>query len=378
MLIFMAIFIPEMVKNLKPLSLIWMMQCGYTDGSDRLYLRLPSILVHIIDTDSPLASWREPGGIDADARSEIVVVLNAYMNVNTHNILRQRTYTVRSHVKYGYGFSPMVRHPELARDRKPRIRWQYFHEMKKIEPKFMEKFPPPPGLSNPNASVSGGLAAAPESHANVGSKISMSGYKNSDQEKEELENDESDIPMGLERYRTNPTTSLTEGTSKKLQQWMLLRNYSRQTSDAGNSLPPPAALHPSLPGKERFRETDYTEEDVAKNDFTVQAMDLHRYSAAIGYSDSIPKSGSLTFTPLPTDFKSTTAKAQEKGETDEEASNIVLVLKEEGRSGLSTGNEPEESSKLPGMQPIIYEANEPDEDAGPIHFVYVILTLNGS
>lgn len=339
-------------------------------------MRLPSIVVHVIDTDSPLASWREPGGIDADARSEIVIVLNAYMNVNTHNILRQRTYTVSSHVKYGYGFSPMVRHPDLARDRKPRIRWQHFHDMKKIDPKVMEKFPPAPGLSNPNASVSSGLAAAPESHANVGSKMSMSGYKTSGPEKEELEDQILDIPMGLERYRTNPTLSLTEGTSKKLQQWMLLRNYSRQTSDAGNSLPPPAALHPSLPGKERFRETDDAEDEVAKNDFTVQAMDLHRYSAAIGYSDSIPKPGSLTFTPLPTDFKSTTAEAQEKGEIDKEASNTDLSSQEEGRGGLFVVNRPGESSKLMGMQPVIHEANEPEEDAGPIHFAYVIFYMH--
>jgi hypothetical protein len=204
----------------------------------------------------------------------------------------------------------------------------------------------------------------------------MSGYKTSGPEKEELEDQIFDMPMGLERYRTNPTLSLTEGTSNKLQQWMLLRNYSRQTSDAGNSLPPPAALHPSLPGKERFRETEDTEDEVAKNDFTVQAMDLHRYSAAVGYSDSIPKSGSLTFTPLPTDFKSTTAEAQERGEIDTETSAPAVATEEEGRSGLSVVNRPGESSKLIGMQPVIHETSEPEEDAGPIHFAYVIFYMN--
>jgi hypothetical protein len=149
------------------------MQCGYEDGSDRLYLRLPTLLRHVIDSDSPLAAWLEPGGMDADIRSEICVVVNGYMNYDNSNVLRQRTYTVDHHVKYGYGFVPIVRHPALSRDRKPRVRWQHFHVFTAAQ--GMEKFPPPPsfaqnrlpgGAMGPTTAHSG-LIVAPESHGNM-------------------------------------------------------------------------------------------------------------------------------------------------------------------------------------------------------------------
>jgi hypothetical protein len=103
------------------------------------------------------------------------------MNVNNEIRLRQRTYAVDHHLRYGYTFRPMVKHPKLARDRKPRVRWQHFHD---VQPAAgMEPFPQPPAhgrlaLTGPAAAAAaaGGatvLAVAPESHANLRSIASM-------------------------------------------------------------------------------------------------------------------------------------------------------------------------------------------------------------
>jgi len=53
----------------------YQLECGYESGFDRLHLRLPTLLSHVIDADSPLAAWREPGGVEIDNMSEIVVVV---------------------------------------------------------------------------------------------------------------------------------------------------------------------------------------------------------------------------------------------------------------------------------------------------------------
>jgi hypothetical protein len=52
------------------------LQCGYEDGTDRLHLRLPVEVTHVIDDDSPLANWLEADGMARDADSEIVVVVS--------------------------------------------------------------------------------------------------------------------------------------------------------------------------------------------------------------------------------------------------------------------------------------------------------------
>ena len=44
-------------------------------GADRLCLRLPTVLTHVIDVGSPVAHWADPSGILLDADSEIVVVV---------------------------------------------------------------------------------------------------------------------------------------------------------------------------------------------------------------------------------------------------------------------------------------------------------------
>ena len=54
------------------------LQCGYEDGTDRLHLRLPMLLTHVIDADSPLVAWLQPGGLEQDLQSEIVVVVSFF------------------------------------------------------------------------------------------------------------------------------------------------------------------------------------------------------------------------------------------------------------------------------------------------------------
>jgi len=45
-------------------------------GADRLCLRLPTVVMHVIEDGSPLAHWADPSGILLDADSEIVVVVS--------------------------------------------------------------------------------------------------------------------------------------------------------------------------------------------------------------------------------------------------------------------------------------------------------------
>ena len=91
------------------------MQCGHADGTDRLHLRLPSEVVHQIDGNSPLASWHQPGGLSADADSEIVVVVTATLHTNSLKRLRSRSYSARRHVRCGYTFVPLVCPPTQSR-----------------------------------------------------------------------------------------------------------------------------------------------------------------------------------------------------------------------------------------------------------------------
>ncbi|KAL4429159.1 hypothetical protein ABPG77_010138, partial [Micractinium sp. CCAP 211/92] len=87
------------------------LDCGYSTGADRLHLRLPVEVVHTIDSSSPLAGWLEPGGLSEDADSEIVVLLQGYLHQTGQNRMRQRTFRVGSHVRYGFRFAPVVKHP---------------------------------------------------------------------------------------------------------------------------------------------------------------------------------------------------------------------------------------------------------------------------
>ncbi|KAL4443440.1 hypothetical protein ABPG75_011177 [Micractinium tetrahymenae] len=108
------------------------LDCGYSSGADRLYLRLPFEVVHTIDASSPLAGWLEPGGLSEDADSEIVVVLQGYLHQTGTNRMRQRTFRVGSHVRYGFRFAPAVKHPAECRDGKPRVRWAHFFDVEPV------------------------------------------------------------------------------------------------------------------------------------------------------------------------------------------------------------------------------------------------------
>ena len=120
------------------------------------------------------------------------------MNTNNNNVLRQRTYTVNHHVRMGYGFVPIVKHPALARDNKPRVRWQHFHDVQRVE--GMEEFE----IQRRNVPGGGGigvgdgtglaLTTAPESHANMRSLLSGGSHENYNQ------NDFTVLPMDLQRY----------------------------------------------------------------------------------------------------------------------------------------------------------------------------------
>lgn len=55
------------------------------------------------------------------------------MNAHLHALvgesrLRQRTYNMSHHLKYGHAFVPIIKHPAFSRDRKPRIKWNRFHD----------------------------------------------------------------------------------------------------------------------------------------------------------------------------------------------------------------------------------------------------------
>jgi hypothetical protein len=289
-----------------------LLQCGYKSGADRIHLRLPILLIHEIDSKSPIKNWLEEGGLDKDVHSEIVVVINAYKFTNGHNMLRQRTYSIRNHVKYGYKFMPMVKHPLMSIDRKPRVRWQLFHDILKCDK--MEAFPSPPSkLREKSRAVD---------------ELKYYGLDSSDSE-----------VKGLERY-VNELGKSTTSMGKNLQR--LMQYFSDKDLDMGNSLPPPRALHPALPAVDRFQEV----EDSVHNDLTVGVSDLHRYSAAIG-TDTLPGFSQPTFTPLPADFRELAAEAQ-------------LNALEEGKGH----DEIEEEASPKADQSSVFQD---EEDAGPIH-----------
>ncbi|KAL4858599.1 G protein-activated inward rectifier potassium channel 4 [Chlorella vulgaris] len=151
------------------------LQCGYKTGRDRLYLRLPQEVVHRIDAASPLASWLEPGGLSADADSEIVVLLQGYLNVSAQNRMRQRTYRVNAHVRYGFTFSTTVRAPSECRDGKPRVRWSRFFDIEPVAWSHAGSGPPTmhlhtSALNHPAVRAymaHGATTTAPESHQQV-------------------------------------------------------------------------------------------------------------------------------------------------------------------------------------------------------------------
>jgi len=260
-----------------------MLSCGYRDGSDRVHLRLPQLVVHEIDGSSPLRNWLDEGGLEQDATTEITVVINAYKFTNGGNMLRQRTYRVNSHVRYGYGFVPVVKHPMMSADRKPRVRWQLFHETKKAS--GMESLPKPPKF----------LVRSPE------------------QEKRTSE-ERTGTESNLERYFANfgkETFRLSSyNTERSLDPHRdishELRNFLENSLDEATTMPAMPALHPSL-SMPRSSLVDA----LTWNELSVGAgADLNRYNAAVG-TDTLPTTDpkNPSFTPLPTDFREVATEA---------------------------------------------------------------------
>lgn len=102
------------------------LECGYSSGEDRAELRFPTEIVHVINDSSPLSNWlTSPDGIMEDKDSEILVVVNGYLNLTTENRMRQRTYRIDQHVKWYHGFKPTVR--QSTADNLPRVLWSHFH-----------------------------------------------------------------------------------------------------------------------------------------------------------------------------------------------------------------------------------------------------------
>ena len=236
-------------------------------------------------------------------------------------MLRQRTYSIRNHVKYGYKFMPMVKHPLMSADRKPRVRWQHFHDVVKCDK--MERFPLPPSTLRDNSR-----------------QIADTKYYGFQSMNGEVK--------GLERYM-NELGGSGALKGKNLQRFM--QYFSDKDLDMGNSLPPPLALHPALPGVDRFREA----EESVHNDLTVGASDLHRYSAAVG-TDSLPGLSQPTFTPLPADFREFAAEAQ------------LSALEEGKRHGEILEGDIQDVA-IEKSTPVTPSTSgfQDEEDAGPIH-----------
>lgn len=135
--------------------------------------------------------------------------INAYMNVNNSNVLRQRTYLVDHHLRWGFGFLPAVEHPAFSKDKKPRVRWDKFHSV--IPADGMEDFPPSTLGQHNKTSAKQLLPLVPESHANIRSLTSMQGYENRSEGNIDL-NEFTVLPMmDLQRYAAaiGATSSLT-------------------------------------------------------------------------------------------------------------------------------------------------------------------------
>jgi hypothetical protein len=229
------------------------------------------------------------------------------MNMNSQNRLRQRTYAVDHHVRYGHRFRAMVRHPALASDRKPRVRWQAFHE---VEPApGMGAFPAPPA---PSARQSAALSLAPESHANLRALASMprsalSAYGASgvyDGVDYSALNDSTVLPMDLQRYAAavggdasqitggSPTAARAAASARSGELpdvpafsggvggfgaagsglaaaggslFPEIARFAAETTEAGEaSLPHAAALHPALPDPDDYADTGAGAEGLSR------------------------------------------------------------------------------------------------------------------
>jgi hypothetical protein len=165
--------------------------------------------------------------------------------------------------------------------------------------------------------------------------------------------------------------------------------FAEATTDASDSLPHPAALHPALPGSDRFMmATDEGEGDLHAEDYTVLPMDLSRYASRMNL-DSLPHGRSAAFTPLPADFREPAAAAAAAAESESAAaaaaetesalSGSGALPSSEGAGGAPVYNAEAEAEaamrSLAGVHPIGRTASRAalgeyfgEEAAGPMHF----------
>ncbi|KAK9837394.1 hypothetical protein WJX84_010244 [Apatococcus fuscideae] len=116
-----------------------LLETGYSTGEDHLFLWLPVVCKHVIDDESPLRSWRTPGGFERDHSSAIAVVVEGWMYSNSQERMRLRIYNVKNNVRPAHGFAAMVTPPHETPELKPRIDWSKFHHLRPLSAAAQKK-----------------------------------------------------------------------------------------------------------------------------------------------------------------------------------------------------------------------------------------------
>lgn len=159
--------------------------------------------------------------------------------------------------------------------------------------------------------------------------------------------------------------------------------YAEETTDAADSLPHPAALHPALPGPDRFRldEEDMRSASYDRDDYTVLPMDLSRYASRMAHADSLPLQRPSSFMPLPAEFRGTAnaaAAAQAAGEDDEGGIPEIVaptVPAAATRQSQDEKHQQPSSGSPPERQQVHVEA-EPTSGAGPLAGIHIVRTTS--
>jgi hypothetical protein len=98
---------------------------GYQDGSDRLLLRFPQLVMHAITPDSPLGKWALQRTSPSYA-SELVIVVEGIIFCNSSNMSRTISYQLPADLKLDHYFAPMVSAPASVAAVPP-TDWRAFH-----------------------------------------------------------------------------------------------------------------------------------------------------------------------------------------------------------------------------------------------------------
>ena len=263
------------------------LECGYEEGEDRLFLRLPVEVVHIVDDESPLRAWLNgPSELAKDADNEIVVQIIGYIHLRNQNIMRQRTYNIARHLKWGYKFDPMVKHPAKSSDNKPRVLWSHFHRTLPIEgmagvsltslsdqESSKARLLKPLKIDKPagneelnNYTVMGSIQDLDRYAARIGSLSSPKAFPRRRSLRSRIPQFASGRVTSRRVERPGSAADVEQGHApeaplvaeptaeeKRVQAMALLERYADETMDATTSLPHQAALHPALPTADNFR-----------------------------------------------------------------------------------------------------------------------------